>query len=107
MPFQINELILSVDPVKLYEYINFGKNILSVRYKEIERFKDFVFFYDDYASFISQIKKMKEQLSTIYNNEERIKFLQKNTWEKRASSIKDYIEAHTEELQQQSDAFNS
>ena len=44
MPFKVNEIIEAVDPVKLYEYINFSKNIISVRYKEIERFSEFVYF---------------------------------------------------------------
>ncbi len=29
MPFKLNKLIFSVDPVKLYEYINYNKPIVS------------------------------------------------------------------------------
>ena len=39
MPFIINDLILSVDPVKLYEYINFNKPIFSIYYDEIKDFQ--------------------------------------------------------------------
>ena len=38
MPFSLSPLIEAVDPVKLYEYLAFGKEVLTVRYPEIERF---------------------------------------------------------------------
>lgn len=61
MPFKVNEIIESVDPVKLYEYINFGKNIITVYYEEIERFRDFVYFYNDYSDFKQLLKIIKEK----------------------------------------------
>lgn len=54
MPFKLNELITSVDPVKLNEYINYNKSIISVYYDEIKRFSPFVSFYNN-----------KEDLNTI------------------------------------------
>ena len=87
MPFELNELILSVDPVKLYEYINFGKDILCVKYSEIERFDPFVFFYDDYDSFHNQIGKMMDSSERKYSDEERLSFLEQNTWVHRVESI--------------------
>ena len=53
MPFILNELIESVDPVKLYEYINFEKNIICIKYDEILRFKDFVYFYNTACAVIT------------------------------------------------------
>lgn len=91
MPFQINELILSVDPVKLYEYINFNKNILCVEYPEITRFSDFVFFYTDYDSFAKQIREMKNLQTVKYTIEERRLFLARNNWQKRGDQILDEI----------------
>ena len=38
MPFKLNELVKSVDPVKLYEYINYNKPIISIFYQEIKRY---------------------------------------------------------------------
>lgn len=91
MPFEINELILSVDPVKLYEYINFGKNILCVEYPEVERFSPFVYFYEDYVSFEKQIYQMKNSKKIKYTNKERESFLLKNNWKQRADTIFDLI----------------
>ena len=93
MPFKINDIVLGVDPIKLYEYINFNKNILCVEYPEVKRFDPFVFFYHDYETFCNQIKEMKKLTNTKYSNEERLKFLLPNTWEERAKDIVSLFEA--------------
>jgi hypothetical protein len=87
MPFELNDLILSVDPVKLYEYVNFGKDILCVEYPEIKRFDPFVYFYSDYSSYHDQIMIMKNAKSRKYSNEERLDFLAQNSWKHRVESI--------------------
>ncbi len=87
MPFVLNEIILAVDPVKLYEYINFNKNILTVQYDEILRFEPFVHFYTDYESFRAQIQKMMADNTLKYNNQQREAFLQENSWSARAKTI--------------------
>ena len=91
MPFQLNDLILSVDPVKLYEYINFGKDILCIKYPEIERFSPFVHFYDDYESFRNNIEVMKKSDHRKYTENERLCFLSTNSWAQRADMIKDIL----------------
>ena len=58
MPFKVNKIIESVDPVKLYEYINFNKNILTIKYNEINRFDKFVYFYSDYTEYKKQLEKL-------------------------------------------------
>lgn len=45
MPFILNELIYSVNPVKLYEYIFTGKPVVSVKYGETEKFSKYVNLY--------------------------------------------------------------
>ena len=88
MPFKLNDIIKSVDPVKLYEYINFDKNIVTVRYKEIQRFNDFVYFYNNYSEFKRILNKlMKNENAVKYNKQMRHLFLRENTWEARISQI--------------------
>lgn len=87
MPFIVNEIIEAVDPVKLYEYINFNKNILVCNYKEIERFSPFVYFYDGYEEFKKQIQKLKNVQNVKYNNAEREAFLKENSWKCRVDVI--------------------
>lgn len=92
MPFILNDLIKSVDPVKFYEYINFNKNILTIRYDEIERFDEFVYFYTDYESYTNQIREMIEQPNVKYDERKRVDFLQKSTWSSRAEEMKKNID---------------
>lgn len=87
MPFKVNDIIESVDPVKLYEYINFNKNILCVKYKEIERFDSFVHFYTDYDSFKKNIEKLIKEKNIVYSQIDRINFLKKNNWDNRVNQI--------------------
>jgi hypothetical protein len=44
MPFQVTDLIQSVNPVKLYEYIYSNKASISVRYDETELLKKIYLF---------------------------------------------------------------
>lgn len=60
MPFKINKLITSVNPVKMYEYILANKPIISCQYSEIEKFSDFVYFYKN----ISEISSLLEEIKT-------------------------------------------
>lgn len=87
MPFQLNDIVVSVDPVKLYEYINFNMNILTIKYPEIDRFAPFVHFYENYDGFIRQIKSMMADNTIKYDNGARTKFLQENNWESRVNLI--------------------
>lgn len=93
MPFKLNSIIESVDPVKLYEYINFNKNILTIQYEEVERFGPFVHFYTDYESYIIAIKKMMENNKLKYTSEERDSFLENNKWGDRVAQIINIIES--------------
>lgn len=87
MPFVINDIIEAVDPVKLYEYINFDKNIIVSKYPEIERFDPFVYFYSNYDEYISQIRSVISNKKIKYNEDERTSFLISNSWKTRAQQI--------------------
>lgn len=88
MPFKLNPLIESVDPVKLYEYIMMGKPIISVYYKEIERFSPYVHFYSTNTEFVNLIEQLSKGIlvpkANIIQGQE---FLSNNTWSKRAEEI--------------------
>lgn len=93
MPFQVNDIVMSVDPVKLYEYIAFGKCIISVYYPEIERFRDFVYFYSDRDEYIGLLESlMRKNFPPKYNKEQQRAFLGSNTWEERYTILKKEID---------------
>lgn len=92
MPFVVNDIIESVDPVKMYEYINFNKNILAPYYKEIGRFSHFVYFYNSYDEFKTQIEELKKCKLTKYTDIERQSFLAENSWSCRVDYIKKILD---------------
>ena len=93
MPFIVNDIILSVDPVKLYEYISFGKCIISVYYPEIERFEPYVYFYKTQEEYDELINDLKEKgFPPKYSSEQQKRFLKENSWEYRYKAIKESIE---------------
>lgn len=92
MPFIINDIVLAVDPVKLYEYIAFGKCIICVYYEELEYFKDFVYFYRSEEEYMELLRWLcKEGFPPKYNKNMQVKFLKENSWEQRYSILKSAI----------------
>lgn len=87
MPFQICDIVLSVDPVKLYEYIAMGKNIIAPYYAEIDRFGPFVHFYRSPEQFSEIIRRLSMDKTVKYTPEQQTRFLAESTWEKRAQQV--------------------
>ena len=87
MPFVINDLILAVNPVKLYEYIVTSKPIITCHYAEIDPFGSFVFPYDSDEKFFEYIEKLLSRELHARPEAERIMFLNNNTWAQRAALI--------------------
>jgi hypothetical protein len=93
MPFIVNPLIESVNPVKLYEYILSGKPTLAVRYGETNYFSEYVYLYNSYEEFEHYIKKLiNESISQKNSMDEICKFCADNTWDKRAKEIKKVVD---------------
>lgn len=87
MPFVVNELIRSVNPVKLYEYIYSGKPVVAVRYEETEKFKDHVYLYSDIDEFNNIIDNLMKEDRTKEQIEDCKRFAESNTWEKRCETV--------------------
>lgn len=94
MPFIVNDIILYVDPVKLYEYIQFGKCIISSYYPEIERFRPYVYFYKNKTEYIDLLKKLSALgFPPKYTDKDRECFLIENTWDYRYKILKKSLES--------------
>ena len=88
MPFIVNDLIKSVDPVKLYEYLSFKVPVISVYYPEIEHFRGLVNFYSNKKEATDIIKKIISKKKIDHNNfKKRQRFLIKNSWKYRSKQI--------------------
>jgi len=93
MPFILNELILSVNPVKLYEYIYCQKTTIAKKYGETLKFGDYIYLYDDKTDFDLLIRQYCDnELTLKHTTEEYQKFGEENTWKARVSRIKKKLE---------------
>lgn len=89
MPFKLNKLVLAVDPVKMYEYIAFGKKIISVKYDELEKFSEHLSLYENYDEFKTILMNLSDIKDVnILNND----FIELNTWKKRKEDIMTLLE---------------
>lgn len=96
MPFVLNEIVLAVDPVKLYEYISFGKPVISIRYPEVAQFQPFAEFYDNADELVALLrKKIADGFAPIYDEEEQRSFLADCTWEARVARMLRILEEKT------------
>ncbi|MBO4939192.1 MAG: hypothetical protein J6C98_09410 [Oscillospiraceae bacterium] len=91
MPFVINDIVCSVDPIKLYEYIYLNKNILCIHYPEIQRFEPFVMFYESRDDFFRRIRDLRRSNLMKYTQEQADEFLARNSWQQRAAQAYDVI----------------
>ncbi len=88
MPFVVNNITLAVDPVKLYEYIGCGKCIVASEYPEIERFRDFVYFYRTPKELTALLQSLREKgFPPKYTRRQQEDFLRENTWSCRGDEI--------------------
>lgn len=88
LPFKLDKLVKFADPVKLYEYINYNKPIISVYYKELEYFSQFLYFYSSQEDLVNILNQMiKEGSLKRYSDRERLEFLKNNSWDLRINKI--------------------
>lgn len=93
MPFVVNELIESVNPVKLYEYIYSGKPICASRYGETEKFGDYVTLYTSEKEFDEFVSKLLKGEFRVDQKRMREYALQ-NTWHYRAEQVGKVLERY-------------
>lgn len=92
MPFIVNELILAVNPVKVYEYIYSCKPTIVCRYPETEQFRDFVMLYktrDEYFSAIESV--INKSYQSKHTENECKNFARQCTWDVRVDAMVDEI----------------
>lgn len=93
MPFVLNDLIFSVDPVKAYEYIYSGKPVIMPRYGESEKF-------DDYAHLYTGKEGLRELFEQLHlgtlkakrNELDCMEYAKGNSWNNRVGEIRKYLE---------------
>ena len=88
MPFIINDIILYVDPVKVYEYLYFKKNIVSSYWEELDQFNGLMYYYHDEKDFE---KAIDEALHHSFKENEKYQTIMEDAkWDNR---LKVYLKA--------------
>ena len=87
MPFRKNQLVKTVNPVKIYESLAMGKPVIATRYEETEKFGDLIFTYDSAEELESILSKLLSQSEEETVIRRRIEFARENSWEKRVEQI--------------------
>jgi teichuronic acid biosynthesis glycosyltransferase TuaH len=92
MPFMVNDLILGVDPIKLYEYLCLNKPVISVFYPEVARFEEFIYFYRSPQELLVLLRQASNgQLAPKATRGKVRAFLEANTWTARLEQIQTII----------------
>lgn len=94
MPFQLTELIRSVNPVKVYEYMHAGKPTIILGYGETEVFSPYVHLYRTEDEFLSLMGRVASHgIGAKADAESTKRFLEESTWAVRARSMVESIRA--------------
>lgn len=92
MPFTIDELTLSVNPVKLYEYVYACKPSIATEYGETTQFGKYVYLYKNKTEYFEIMEDLISNGFPLKKEcPEYIKFAYENTWEKRVQKIVDVL----------------
>jgi glycosyltransferase involved in cell wall biosynthesis len=91
IPFAINELTLSVSPLKLYEYIAAGKPVVSTRMPEVESVGALARVADTPEQFVTALDACLKD-NTDKQLAERRKFASLNTWDARVETLSGWIQ---------------
>ncbi|MFK4295975.1 teichuronic acid biosynthesis glycosyltransferase TuaH [Arthrobacter sp. GAS37] len=86
LPFVLNDLILAVDPVKVYEYVSTGRPVIVRDYPQLLHFGSHVRRYETAAELVSRVEdalEEKGQNQTLISD-----FIRENSWEERALLMK-------------------
>ncbi|REE90516.1 glycosyltransferase involved in cell wall biosynthesis [Paenibacillus taihuensis] len=89
LPFSVNELTKTVDPVKMYEYLSLNKPVISTYWPELDKFEcDNLGFYRDFNQFeelVNAMSRIKSDFSINYT------FMIENQWENRVEKYDSFL----------------
>lgn len=93
MPFVVTKLILSVNPVKLYEYIYSGRPCIAPKYPESLKFVEYVYLYENKENCLAIVKNIiANNFISKKTREDALKFVRNNTWQNRLLQITDILD---------------
>lgn len=82
IPFLLNRLTVSVDPVKLYEYLSRGKPVVATAMPELPRDPGLLYIAENAADFAAKVDRALQE-DEPGATRRRIEFAAANTWKRR------------------------
>lgn len=91
IPFKINELTKSVNPIKMYEYLSTGKQVISTAIPEVVAYDKYVDIVNDENELIEKVEAYKTLSDTEKEEKEKLrqKVGKENSWDARWETIKE------------------
>ncbi len=96
IPFAINRLTHTVDPVKVYEYLSQGKPVVATNMTELAPLSDILYLAQNPGDFTRAIDRAvveKERIDAAALRAERIAFARRNTWQARVDILCHAVDA--------------
>lgn len=93
LPFQRIPLTLATNPVKVYEYLCAGAEVVCTDLPEIAQFGDLVHKADTHEGFMQAVDKALHMPADASMRQRRQAFAQSQTWAERARSLCDCIQS--------------
>jgi len=90
IPFLLNEITLSVNPIKFWEYLSAGKPVVATPLPELEPFSSVADLTADAASFAQAIEHRASNPDA--GRAERLQVASQNTWRHRVETLLSIIE---------------
>ena len=89
-PFKKSQLLDTINPVKIYEYLLFNKPVIAVESEETKSLGANIYIYDNY----NELKNLcNQRLSHPFDSEfEYNLFIEQNSWESRIEKINEILE---------------
>lgn len=84
------DLLDTIDPVKVYEYLALNQPVLAVKSEETQRFDDKIMVYETKEDVVFYLRN--EIKRPFENESERMLFLKENSWETRVELIQKELE---------------
>jgi glycosyltransferase involved in cell wall biosynthesis len=92
VPYRLGNQARAIDPLKLYEYLAFGKPTVSVAIPSVERFRDVLTIAHDPDEFVRRVAEATQDSDPALA-ERRRQVARENSWEHRAEVISEALEA--------------
>jgi glycosyltransferase involved in cell wall biosynthesis len=95
IPFELNDVIRTSNPLKLKEYLAAGKPVVSVAIREVEKYGDLAYISNNYDQFLRHIERALEEDSP-QRRAARVKAMERESWTAKVNGICRIVKQHIE-----------